>query len=140
MQALSKSCLSLSRLDLDECVLITDASLASLSSHCPRLSRSAHYQARVTISRVTHKSYIINTGLDSSRYETPTFCKIFYLCSLRSLSLSHCELITDEGIRQLGGSQSRERLTTLELDNCPLVTDRGLEHLVACKNLKRIEL
>ena len=57
-----------------------------------------------------------------------------------SLSLSHCELITDEGIRQLGSSQSKERLTTLELDNCPLVTDRGLEHLVACKNLKRIEL
>ena len=60
--------------------------------------------------------------------------------SLLSLSLSHCELITDEGIRQLCSSQSRERLTTLELDNCPLVTDRGLEHLVACKNLKRIEL
>ena len=95
-------------------MLITDASLASLSSHCPRLSRSVSSQ----ISKLC----------------------ILTLSSHFSLSLSHCELITDEGIRQLGSSQSKERLTTLELDNCPLVTDRGLEHLVACKNLKRIEL
>ena len=110
-QALSKSCLALSRLDLDECVLITDSSLASLSSHCPGLSRYVTFH------------YVTVTNISSS------------------LSLSHCELITDEGIRLLGQSQSaREKLTTLELDNCPLVTDRGLEHLMACRNLNRIEL
>ena len=95
-QALSKNCMNLSKMDLDECVLITDSTLSSLSSHCPRLS---------------------------------------------SLSLSHCELITDDGIKHLGQSSSaRDKLKTLELDNCPLITDRALDYLMACKNLKRIEL
>ena len=58
---------------------------------------------------------------------------------LESLSLSHCELITDEGTRALGSSPcASETLTVLELDNCPLVTDRSLDHLVGCHNLQRI--
>ena len=56
-------------------------------------------------------------------------------------SLSHCELITDEGIRHLGGSAcATENLTVLELDNCPLITDASLEHLMGCQGLERIEL
>ena len=56
-------------------------------------------------------------------------------------SLSHCELITDEGIRHLGSSPcATEQLRVLELDNCPLVTDASLEHLMACQSLERIEL
>lgn len=56
-------------------------------------------------------------------------------------SLSHCELITDEGIRHLGMSAcAAENLTVLELDNCPLITDASLEHLISCHNLQRIEL
>lgn len=56
-------------------------------------------------------------------------------------TLSHCELITDEGIRHLGsGPCSTEHLAVLELDNCPLITDQSLEHLHACHNLQRIEL
>lgn len=56
-------------------------------------------------------------------------------------SLSHCELITDEGIRQLGTSPcAAEHLTVLELDNCPLITDASLDHLISCHNLQRIEL
>lgn len=56
-------------------------------------------------------------------------------------TLSHCELITDEGIRQLAaGSCAAESLSVLELDNCPLITDLTLEHLVSCHNLQRIEL
>lgn len=56
-------------------------------------------------------------------------------------SLSHCELITDEGIRHLGTSPcAAENLTVLELDNCPLITDASLEHLISCHNLQRIEL
>lgn len=58
-----------------------------------------------------------------------------------SQSLSHCELITDEGIRHLGTSPcAAENLTVLELDNCPLITDASLEHLISCHNLQRIEL
>lgn len=56
-------------------------------------------------------------------------------------TLSHCELITDEGIRQLAaGNCAAESLSVLELDNCPLITDLTLEHLVSCHNLQRIEL
>lgn len=56
-------------------------------------------------------------------------------------TLSHCELITDDGIRQLSaGSCAAESLSVLELDNCPLITDVTLEHLTSCHNLQRIEL
>lgn len=56
-------------------------------------------------------------------------------------TLSHCELITDEGIRQLAaGGCAAESLSVLELDNCPLITDATLEHLISCHNLQRIEL
>lgn len=59
----------------------------------------------------------------------------------RLQTLSHCELITDDGIRQLAaGSCAAESLSVLELDNCPLITDATLEHLTSCHNLQRIEL
>ncbi|OXB83232.1 UNVERIFIED_CONTAM: hypothetical protein H355_001984 [Colinus virginianus] len=57
------------------------------------------------------------------------------------LSLSHCELITDDGILHLSNSTcGHERLQVLELDNCLLITDVTLEHLENCHNLERIEL
>lgn len=56
-------------------------------------------------------------------------------------SLSHCELITDDGIRHLGsGPCAHDRLEVIELDNCPLITDASLEHLKNCHSLDRIEL
>lgn len=56
-------------------------------------------------------------------------------------SLSHCELITDEGIRHVGVSPcSAEHLAVLELDNCPLITDAALDNLISCHSLQRIEL
>lgn len=73
------------------------------------------------------------------------FCLIdvglFLSSSFFLQTLSHCELITDDGIRQLAaGSCAAESLSVLELDNCPLITDQTLEHLVSCHNLQRIEL
>jgi len=60
---------------------------------------------------------------------------------LEKLSLSHCELITDEGIRHVGVSPcSAEHLAVLELDNCPLITDAALDNLISCHSLQRIEL
>jgi len=60
----------------------------------------------------------------------------------RVQSLSHCEQITDEGLRQIALSPcAAEHLAVLELDNCPNITDNGLNHLMqACHNLERIEL
>ncbi|XP_049309956.1 F-box/LRR-repeat protein 20-like isoform X2 [Bactrocera dorsalis] len=61
--------------------------------------------------------------------------------SLEKLSLTHCALITDDGIRQLAADKcGAESLSVLELDNCPLITDRTLEHLVSWHNLQRMEL
>lgn len=61
--------------------------------------------------------------------------------SLEKLTLSHCELITDEGIRQLtAGSCAAESLSVLELDNCPLITDSTLEYLTSCHNLQVIDM
>ena len=67
--------------------------------------------------------------------------KKIYDSSLPPQSLSHCELITDDGIRALSSSAcGQERLTVVELDNCPLITDVTLEHLKSCHRLERIEL
>lgn len=61
--------------------------------------------------------------------------------SLSNLSLSHCEQITDDGIRELAyGLCASESLRILELDNCPLITDSALEHLINCRELRKIEL
>lgn len=55
--------------------------------------------------------------------------------------MSHCELITDEGILHLSSSTcGHDRLRVLELDNCLLVTDAALEHLENCRGLERLEL
>ncbi|NXI86726.1 FXL20 protein, partial [Rhipidura dahli] len=92
----SQNCHELEKMDLEECVQITDSTLIQLSIHCPRL---------------------------------------------QVLSLSHCELITDDGIRHLGnGACAHDRLEVIELDNCPLITDASLEHLKSCHSLERIEL
>ena len=56
-------------------------------------------------------------------------------------SLSHCELITDEGIRSVGVSPcSVEHLSVSELDNCPLITDAALDNLISCHSLQRTKL
>lgn len=65
------------------------------------------------------------------------FCMFFIVLQ----SLSHCELITDEGIRHVGMSPcAAEHLAVLELDNCPLITDAALDNLISCHSLQRIEL
>lgn len=100
-------------MDLDECVLITDTTLIHLAMGCPRIE-----------------------NLVSDLFLTKHFSNYFVI-----QTLSHCELITDEGIRHLSMSPcAAENLTILELDNCPLVTDASLEHLTSCHNLERVEL
>jgi F-box/leucine-rich repeat protein 2/20 len=68
-----------------------------------------------------------------------SFIYIFYCLFIKSLS--RCEFITDDGIRQLSLSHcANESLQVLELDNCPLITDASLEQLYACQSLTEIEL
>jgi F-box and leucine-rich repeat protein 2/20 len=77
---------------------------------------------------------------------------------LTSLSLSHCENLTDNGLAELCGKKStfnlhitqnlsptfpvahKERLQVLELDNCPNITDHTLEAMKMLKVLERVDL
>lgn len=73
-------------------------------------------------------------SLEREGFETCFFPSLFQ-------SLSHCELITDDGILHLSNSTcGHERLRVLELDNCLLITDVALEHLENCRGLERLEL
>lgn len=107
---------------------VTDNTLVQLSIHCPRL------QALVNI----YSSSFLQGFV-------PVFLNVVLALTRQSVcpvqSLSHCELITDDGIRALSSSTcGQERLTVVELDNCPLITDVTLEHLKSCHRLERIEL
>jgi len=63
------------------------------------------------------------------------------LCFCLLQSLSHCEMITDEGVRHIGsGACATDSLTILELDNCPLISDAALDHLSSCAVLQRVEV
>ncbi|KAI6241499.1 Leucine Rich repeat-containing domain protein [Aphelenchoides fujianensis] len=92
--ALSKNCHELERMDLEDCVLITDTALLSLNNGCPNLN---------------------------------------------SLTLSHCENLTDHSLAELC-STHKDCLRVLELDNCPNITDAALEHVRPVENLERIDL
>ena len=56
------------------------------------------------------------------------------------LTLSHCESITDEGIRHLCSGEMRQSLELIDLDNCPLLTDISLRLLENCPLLRQLEL
>lgn len=64
------------RMDLEDCVLITDTALVNLNTGCP---------------------------------------------NLKSLTLSHCENLTDNALAELCNSH-KNCLQVLELDNCPNVS------------------
>jgi len=120
--SLASNCRDLVTLECAGLHHLTDAGFQALSKNC------------IQLSRMDLDECVLIT--DSTLSSLSSHCP-----SLTSLSLSHCELITDDGIKHLGqSSAARDKLTILELDNCPLITDRGLDYLMACKNLKRIEL
>ncbi|XP_040492938.1 F-box/LRR-repeat protein 2 isoform X2 [Ursus maritimus] len=123
---LARNCHDLEKMDLEECILITDSTLVQLSVHCPKLQALS--------------------GISKSRCNVGEFPLLHILADHISftsaiLSLSHCELITDDGILHLSNSTcGHERLRVLELDNCLLITDVALEHLENCRGLERLEL
>lgn len=59
--------------------------------------------------------------------------------NLSSLALSHCELLTDNGLAEFCASH-KECIQVLELDNCPLITDATLDYMKPLKNLERVDL
>lgn len=65
-----------------------------------------------------------------------------HCAALNTLVLSHCDLITDDGILRLaGGRCGPDNLERIAMDNCPLLTDRSLELLGnACHSLRQVDL
>uniref|UniRef100_A0A8C1QVU1 F-box/LRR-repeat protein 2 n=1 Tax=Cyprinus carpio TaxID=7962 RepID=A0A8C1QVU1_CYPCA len=145
-----RGCHRLQSLCVSGCANITDAILNALGQNCPRLRilevarcsqlTDVGFTSLARVSKQSHKhtaqqctSICITDG---------TLIQLSIHCPrLQVLSLSHCELITDDGIRQLGsGPCAHDRLEVIELDNCPLITDASLEHLKTCHSLDRIEL
>ncbi|XP_073237372.1 F-box/LRR-repeat protein 20-like [Porites lutea] len=85
---------------------------------------------------------LILVALESNLITDSTLNHLSVWCSgLQKLSLSHCELITDDGIRHFCGSPCAvDHIEELELHNCPLITDNALDYLINCQHLKRVEL
>ncbi|XP_061753126.1 F-box/LRR-repeat protein 2 isoform X2 [Nerophis ophidion] len=126
---LCRGCHKLQILCVSGCSNITDVALTALGLNCPRLK----------ILEAARCSHVTDAGFTVLARN----CHELEKMDLEEciLSLSHCELITDDGIRALSGSAcGQERLTVVELDNCPLITDGTLEHLKSCHRLERIEL
>ena len=112
--SLAAACPHLERMDLEECHLLTDSSLYQFAIHC------------FFIKGTTIQPHPITT--------------IFDTIPVLELTLSHCENVTDEGIRQLCEGELRYCLESIDLDNCPLLTDASLRALSNCPKLKSVEL
>ncbi|KAI8441679.1 hypothetical protein MSG28_015213, partial [Choristoneura fumiferana] len=120
VEALARGCPKLKSFICRGCKQVNDRAVSCLATYCPDLE-------------------VLNVqGCDSCRMLERMDLEE---CVLITDTLSHCELITDNGIKQLSMSPcAAEHLTVLGLDNCPLVTDGALEHLTSCHNLQLIEL
>ncbi|KAM6451666.1 LOW QUALITY PROTEIN: F-box/LRR-repeat protein 2 [Liasis olivaceus] len=122
--SLSKFCPRLQQLDLTFCVSITNNSLRSLSEGCENLKFLNLSWCDQILKDVVE---VLVKGCNGLTALLPRGC---------TQSLSHCELITDDGILHLSNStRGHEILQILELDNCLL--SQMLEN---CHNLERIEL
>ena len=73
---------------------------------------------------------ITDTTLHNLNIGCPALC---------SLSLSHCELLTDNGLSEFCGSH-KDKIQILELDNCPHITDAAFEYMKPLKTLERVDL
>uniref|UniRef100_A0A8B9E670 F-box/LRR-repeat protein 2 n=1 Tax=Anser cygnoides TaxID=8845 RepID=A0A8B9E670_ANSCY len=161
IEALVKGCSGLKALFLRGCTQLEDEALKHIQNHCHELAilnlqsctqisdegivkicRGCHRLQSLCVSGCSNLTDASLTALGLNCPRLNTLIQLSIHCpKLQALSLSHCELITDDGILHLSNSTcGHERLQVLELDNCLLITDVTLEHLENCHNLERIEL
>lgn len=146
-----QNCHELEKMDLEECVQVKAVGLPQLFSEssvnacfCVRSQMEHSYSCPSTA--LVYKSWwVCARALNTSGSCSCSFDEHMQLtneaATVSLQSLSHCELITDDGIRHLGsGPCAHDHLEVIELDNCPLITDASLEHLKSCHSLDRIEL
>ncbi|CDW58899.1 f box:lrr repeat protein [Trichuris trichiura] len=138
LQAISMGCQLLNESLI--CSLLTDSGFHALAKNCHDLERMDLEDCSLAFCRCIQADDICRIAI--TQITDQTLAHLSAGCgSLIELSLSHCELITDEGIRTLALSLGAlDNLTVLELDNCPLITDQALDSLRECRALKRLEL
>ncbi|ELW72349.1 F-box/LRR-repeat protein 2 [Tupaia chinensis] len=109
---LARNCHDLEKMDLEECILITDSTLTQLSIHCPKLQAlSLSHCELITDDGILHLS---NSTCGHER--------------LQVLELDNCLLITDVALGHLENCRGLERL---ELYDCQQVTRVGIKRMWA---------
>uniref|UniRef100_A0A8C9KBT9 F-box/LRR-repeat protein 2 n=1 Tax=Panthera tigris altaica TaxID=74533 RepID=A0A8C9KBT9_PANTA len=125
------------------CSHLTDAARGAPSPGVLEMSFRSRFTPSVLLFRRSPHQ-VLGSGVERVclQITDSTLIQLSVHCpKLQALSLSHCELITDDGILHLSNSTcGHERLRVLELDNCLLITDVALEHLENCRGLERLEL
>uniref|UniRef100_A0A8C9KL40 F-box/LRR-repeat protein 2 n=1 Tax=Panthera tigris altaica TaxID=74533 RepID=A0A8C9KL40_PANTA len=142
IEALVRGCRGLKALLLRGCVRLPAARGAPSPGVLEMSFRSRFTPSVLLFRRSPHQ--VLGSGVERVclQITDSTLIQLSVHCpKLQALSLSHCELITDDGILHLSNSTcGHERLRVLELDNCLLITDVALEHLENCRGLERLEL
>ncbi|KAL3080734.1 hypothetical protein niasHT_034684 [Heterodera trifolii] len=141
----AKNCHQLEFISLSNCKEITDLAIVSISQGCPKIRdlelagcTNLTDSGFVQLSKTCHELERID--LEECLLITDSTLTNFNGCpNLYSLSLSHCENLTDTGLAELCVAH-RERLQVLELDNCPNITDHTLESMKHLKLLERVDL
>ncbi|XP_010795114.1 F-box/LRR-repeat protein 2 [Notothenia coriiceps] len=109
---LARNCHELEKMDLEECILVTDNTLVQLSIHCPRLQALS----------LSHCELITDDGIRALSSST---------CGQERLTvveLDNCPLITDVTLEHL---KSCHRLERIELYDCQQVTRAGIKRIRA---------
>ncbi|KAG2230404.1 hypothetical protein INT48_008768 [Thamnidium elegans] len=95
------------------------------------------------LSRYGHAVKSLDLSLIAPHVTDCTIRHIVRSCPhLTNLNLSHCRLITNEGLRWLGGNSTKKNnLKVLVLQNCRQITDIGLSYLKeSCHSLDSLHL
>lgn len=107
-----QNCHDLEKMDLEECILVTDNTLVQLSIHCPRLQALS----------LSHCELITDDGI---RHLSSSVCGQE---RLQVVELDNCPLITDITLEHL---KSCQRLERIELYDCQQVTRAGIKRIRA---------
>ncbi|KAG8290940.1 F-box/LRR-repeat protein 20 [Homalodisca vitripennis] len=107
-----QNCRLLEKMDLEECVLITDTTLIHLAMGCPRLEKLS----------LSHCELITDEGI---RHLGTSPCAAEHLTVLE---LDNCPLITDASLEHLISCHNLQRI---ELYDCQLITRVGIRRLRA---------
>ena len=108
---------SLRELQLRACQFVDDQVLQCIATHCPLLR----------ILNISSCALVTNAGISA----------LSVCIHLFSIDLSHNPEITDEGLRAISQSSSRQIVSELNLSNCRQITDDGIYSLVTgCPRLR----